>query len=180
MTADHTARQGLDWGAARAATAHCLIGCSIGEVLGLVLGQSAGLTTAATIGLSVGLAFFFGFLLAAARIRRQGLAWGRAVRIAVAAEFLSITTMELVNNAIILAVPGVLAAGLADAFFWASLAVALAVAFVVTLPVNAWLISRGRGHALSDHHGRPVRAEDAPQPTAGEPTVAHAHHPQAD
>ena len=152
MTALDAPPARLDWAAARAATVHCLVGCSIGEVLGLVIGQSAGWGKAATIALSVGLAFVFGILLATLRIRRGGLGWGRAVRIAVAAEFLSITTMEVVNNAIVLGVPGALDAGLADPLFWGSLAVALAVAFVVTLPVNAWLISRGRGHALSGHH----------------------------
>jgi hypothetical protein len=152
MTTRESARPRLDWAAARAATVHCLVGCSIGEVLGLVIGQSAGFGKPATIALSVGLAFFFGFLLATTRIRRHGLTWARAARIAVAAEFLSISTMEVVNNGIILAVPGALDAGLGDLLFWGSLAVALAVAFLVTLPVNAWLISRGRGHALSGHH----------------------------
>jgi hypothetical protein len=141
-----------DWAAARAATVHCLVGCSIGEVLGLAVGQAAGLGKPATVALAVGLAFFSGILLATVRIRRGGLPWARALRVAVAAEFLSITTMEVVNNLIVVAVPGALDAGLADPLFWGSLAVALAVAFVVTLPVNAWLIARGRGHALDPSH----------------------------
>jgi hypothetical protein len=143
---------GWDWTAARSATVHCLIGCSIGEVLGMVIGQSAGWGNLPTIALSVALAFVFGILLATIRITRLGLTGRQAVRIAAAAEFLSISTMELVDNAVLLALPGVLAAGLGTVTFWAAMAFALAVAFVVTVPVNAWLIARGRGHAVVPHH----------------------------
>ncbi|NYJ03268.1 putative flippase GtrA [Nocardioides thalensis] len=149
----------LDWRAAAAATVHCLVGCSIGEVLGMVLGEAWGLADAATIALSVGLAFVFGLLLAALRIRRHGLSWGSAARIAVASEFLSISTMEVVSNVLLVLVPGALTTGLDDPAFWLSLGIAMAVAFVVTLPVNAWLIARGRGHAaVGAHHGAPEAA----------------------
>ena len=142
----------LDWAAARSATAHCLVGCAIGEVTGMSIGQAAGWHPASTIALSVGLAFFFGILLATVRIARLGLGWSRALRVAVPAEFLSISVMELVDNVVLVLVPGALHAGPATAFFWGAMAFALAVAFVVTLPVNAWLIARGRGHALVHQH----------------------------
>lgn len=153
--------QPWDWPSARSATLHCLIGCSIGEVLGLAVGTALGWCAVATIALAVALAFAFGILLAAIRLARLGVGGRRAVRIAVAAEFLSITTMEVVDNAVLLAIPGTLDKGLASASFWASLAFALGVAFVVTLPVNAWLISRGRGHARV--HAGPTHL----QPTHG-------------
>lgn len=128
----------------------------------MVVGKSAGWSDAATIGLSVGLAFLFGILLATIRIARLGLSGPQAVRIAVAAEVLSISTMELVDNAVLLAIPGALDEGLTSPTFWAAMAFALGVAFVVTVPVNAWLISRGRGHARVPHqHPSHARAEDS-------------------
>jgi hypothetical protein len=126
------------------ATLHCLTGCAIGEILGMVLASAFGWGGAASIAVSVVLAFFFGYLLTYLSVR--------SIRIAFASDTLSSATMEIVDNAFILVVPGALAAGLGDALFWWSLLVSLAIAFVVTVPVNAWLIAHGRGHAHAHHH----------------------------
>jgi hypothetical protein len=135
------------------ATVHCLTGCAIGEVLGMVLATWLGLGNAASIALSTVLAFVFGYGLT---IRSLLPVAGprRAARLALASDTVSIASMEVVDNLFILAVPGALAATLSDALFWWSLAVSLAFAFVVTVPVNRWLISRGKGHAVvhSLHH----------------------------
>jgi len=130
------------------ATLHCLTGCAIGEVLGMVIGTALGWGDVATIVLAIVLAFFFGYLLTFLPVRRAGLSFGAAVKVALAADTVSILVMEIVDNAIILAVPGAMDAGLSDPLFWGSLAAALAVAFVVTVPVNRAMIGRGRGHAV--------------------------------
>ena len=133
------------------ATLHCLTGCAIGEVLGMVIGTALGWGDWPTIGLAVVLAFFFGYLLTFGPVLRSGLSFGAAVKVALAADTVSILVMEIVDNAVMLAVPGAMEAGLGNLLFWGSLAFALAVAFVVTVPVNRWLIGRGRGHAVA--HG---------------------------
>ncbi len=136
------------------ATAHCLTGCAIGEVLGMVIGTALGWSDWPTIGLAVVLAFFFGYSLTMLPLLRAGLTLAAAIPVALAADTLSIAVMEVVDNAIMLAVPGAMEAGLANALFWGSLAFALAVAFVAAFPVNRWLITRGRGHAaVHAHHG---------------------------
>jgi Domain of unknown function (DUF4396) len=134
------------------ATLHCLTGCAIGEVLGMILATWWGWSDAPSIALAVLLAFFFGYLLTVGPVMRSGVALGQAVKIALAADTLSIATMELVDNGVLLVVPGAMEAGLADVLFWSSLAFSLAVAFVVTVPVNRWLIGRGRGHAVAHAH----------------------------
>jgi hypothetical protein len=136
------------------ATRHCLIGCGIGEVLGMAIGTAFGLSNFVTIVLAIILAFAFGYGLTLVPLLGAGMAFLRASGITVAAETLSIATMEIVDNAIVLAIPGAMDAGLADPLFWAALAVALAVAFVAAFPVNRWLIARGMGHALvhGTHH----------------------------
>ena len=136
------------WRTAISATLHCLTGCAIGEVLGMVLATWWGWGDVASIALAVVLAFFFGYLLTFAGVRRAGLDVRTAVRTALAADTVSILVMEVVDNAILLVVPGAMAAGLASGLFWGALAVALAVAFVVTVPVNKWMIGRGKGHAV--------------------------------
>jgi Domain of unknown function (DUF4396) len=136
------------------ATAHCLTGCAIGEVLGLVIGTALGWATMPTIVLAVVLAFVFGYTLTIIPVLRSGLALGAAIGVAFAADTLSITVMEIVDNLIILVIPGAMDAGLASWVFWASLAFALAVAFVVTVPVNRWLIGRGKGHAVVHRYHR--------------------------
>lgn len=136
------------------ATLHCLTGCAIGEVLGMVIGTALGWGDWSTIALAVVLAFFFGYLLTITPVMRAGVPFRQAVKVALAADTVSILVMEIVDNAIMLWIPGAMEAGLASYVFWASLAVALAVAFVLTVPVNRWLIGRGRGHAVMHeyHH----------------------------
>ena len=136
------------WRTAASATLHCLTGCAIGEVLGMVLGTWWGWGTWSTVALAVVLAFFFGYLLTVTSVLRAGLSMAAAVKVALAADTLSITVMEIVDNAVMVGVPGAMHAGLANWLFWGALAAAFAVAFVVTLPVNRWLIARGRGHAV--------------------------------
>jgi hypothetical protein len=136
------------------ATRHCLTGCAIGEVLGLVIGTVMGLGTEVTILLAVVLAFFFGYALTLIPLLQAGTAMGSALGITLAADTISISVMEVVDNAVILVIPGAMEAGLASLLFWGSLALSLAVAFVVAYPVNRWLIARGRGHAVAmRHHG---------------------------
>lgn len=138
------------------ATNHCLTGCGIGEVLGLVLATWWGWSDVPSIALAIVLAFFFGYLLTLVPLLRAGTALGVAVGIALVADTLSITTMEIVDNAIIVLWPGAMDAGLGDALFWGSLAIALAVAWGPTFLVNRALIARGKGHArahAADGHG---------------------------
>ncbi len=136
------------------ATAHCLTGCAIGEVLGMVIGTALGWGNVATIALAVVLAFFFGYSLTMVPLLRSGLALATVLPLAFASDTLSITIMEIVDNAVMLVVPGAMEAGLTSPLFWGSLAVALAVAFVAAFPVNRWLIARGRGHAVvHQYHG---------------------------
>ncbi len=130
------------------ATTHCLIGCGIGEVLGVVIGTALGWSTAATIALAIGLAFIFGYSLTIWPLLASGMALRAALGLALVADTASITVMEIVDNAILLLIPGAMDAPLSSWLFWGSLAVALAVAWVVTFPVNRWLIARGRGHAV--------------------------------
>ena len=136
------------WRSAVQATLHCLTGCAIGEVLGMVLATAFGFGNAASIALAVVLAFFFGYALTIRPVLRAGLGFRRAAGVALASDTVSITTMEVIDNAFILIVPGAIAAGLDDALFWWSLALSLVVAFILTVPVNRWLIARGRGHAV--------------------------------
>ena len=137
------------------ATLHCLTGCSIGEVLGVVIGSAFGWGNVATIALAIVLAFFFGYALTMLPLLRSGMALGAVLPLAFASDTLSITVMEIVDNLIIVVIPGAMDAGLGSLLFWGSLAFALAVAFVAAFPVNRYLISRGKGHAVvHDHHGR--------------------------
>ena len=135
------------------ATLHCLTGCAIGEVLGMVIGTGLGWGNAATIALAVVLAFIFGFALTLLPLL-EVMGFGSALKLALAADTASITVMEIVDNAIMLAIPGAMAAGLDTALFWGSLAFALAVAALAAFPVNRWLIARGKGHAVvhAQHH----------------------------
>jgi len=143
----HHRNADADWRTAVSATLHCLTGCAIGEILGMVIATALGLGNAASIVLAIVLAFFFGYALTIVSLIRV-VNLGRASRLAFASDTASIATMEVVDNLFILAVPGALAAGLTDALFWWSLVVSLAVAFVVTVPINRWLIARGKGHAV--------------------------------
>jgi len=136
------------------ATVHCLTGCAIGEVLGMVIGTALDWGNGATIALSVVLAFFFGYALTMRPLLRSGLATGVALRLALASDTVSITIMEIVDNAIMLIIPGAMSAGLGSALFWGSLAFALVVAGAAAFPANRWLIGRGLGHAvIHRYHG---------------------------
>jgi hypothetical protein len=138
----------VSWAVAAQATLHCLTGCAIGEVLGMVIGTALGWSAGATVVLAVALAFVFGYALTMRGVLRAGVGVRTALKIALAADTVSIAIMEIIDNAVILSVPGAMEAGLASVLFWASLAFALAVAFVLTTPINRWLISRGKGHAV--------------------------------
>ena len=136
------------------ATLHCLTGCAIGEILGMVIGTALGWSNVQTLVLAIALAFVFGYSFTIGPVMRSGLSLRAAIPIALAADTLSIAVMEIVDNAILLAVPGAMDADLDSWLFWGALALALAVAFVVTVPVNRLLISRGKGHAVVHaHHG---------------------------
>lgn len=134
------------------ATLHCLTGCAIGEVLGIVIGTALGWSTVATIALAIVLAFFFGYGLTMLPLLRSGIALGAALPLAFASDTLSITVMEIVDNFIIVVIPGAMDAELSSLLFWGSLAFALAVAFVAAFPVNRYLISSGKGHAVVHKH----------------------------
>jgi hypothetical protein len=142
----------VTWVAAATATLHCLTGCAIGEVLGMVIGTATGIGNTATVVLSIALAFVFGYALTMRGVLASGVGFRQALRVALAADTVSIAVMEVVDNGVIVAVPGAMDAGLADALFWGSLLFSLIVAFVVTTPVNRWMISRGRGHAVVHAH----------------------------
>jgi hypothetical protein len=137
---------------AASATTHCLTGCAIGEVLGVMIGTALGWGNLETIVLAIVLAFVFGYSFTSWPLLRSGMTLAAVVPIALASDTFSITVMEIVDNAIILVIPGAMEAGLDDSLFWGSLALALAIAWVAAFPVNRWLISRGRGHAVVHAH----------------------------
>jgi hypothetical protein len=145
-------------GVATSATLHCLTGCAIGEIAGMALGTALGFSDFQTIVLAVALAFVFGYTLTSLPLLRAGMALGAVIPIALASDTFSIAVMEVVDNAIMLVVPGAMESGLGDILFWGALSFALAVAFVVALPVNRWLIARGKGHVAvhkTGIHGGP-------------------------
>jgi hypothetical protein len=170
---DHAGPTSLNGLAARATT-HCLTGCAIGEVLGLVIGTALGLATLATLAIAIALAFVFGYALTMRPLVGAGMAFAEATKLALAADTLSITVMEITDNAILLVIPGAMDAGLADPLFWGSLAVALGIAWLVAFPVNRWLIARGRGHAVV--HGAHDPADTGGQGTGHGP----GHDPASD
>lgn len=137
------------------ATAHCLTGCAIGEVLGMVIGTYAGWPNLGTVALSVFLAFVFGYALTLKPLLKAGLSFSAAMGLAFASDTLSIATMEVVDNAVMLVIPGAMDAGIQTPLFWGSLALSLGLAFVAAVPVNRWLLSQGKGHAVVHqyHHG---------------------------
>jgi hypothetical protein len=137
------------------ATLHCLTGCAIGEVLGMAIGTALGFSDLGTVALAVVLAFFFGYALTSLPLLRSGMALAAVVPIALASDTFSIATMEVVDNLIMLVVPGAMDAGLGDPLFWGALASALVIAGLAAYPVNRWLIARGKGHAVL--HGADAR-----------------------
>lgn len=152
---EHHHEETDNWPMAVSATAHCLIGCAIGEILGMILGTALGLDAHLKIALAIGLAFLFGYTLTSIPLFRAGLPTKQVIRIALATDTVSILSMEIIDNLLMLLIPGAMAAGLGDPLFWGSLAFALSIAAVLTVPVNHWLIERNRGHmALHEtgHH----------------------------
>ncbi|MFD8792684.1 DUF4396 domain-containing protein [Streptomyces vinaceus] len=141
-------RGGASWAMAARATLHCLTGCAVGEVLGMVIGTALGWGNVPTMILAIALAFFFGYALTLRGILAAGVDLRTAVRVALAADTLSIAVMELIDNGVIALWPGAMDAHLSEALFWIALAISLALAFVVTTPVNKWMIGRGKGHAV--------------------------------
>ncbi|MFE3584559.1 DUF4396 domain-containing protein [Streptomyces vinaceus] len=139
---------GASWAMAARATLHCLTGCAVGEVLGMVIGTALGWGNLPTMILAIILAFFFGYALTLRGILAAGVDLRTAVRVALAADTLSIAVMELIDNGVIALWPGAMDAHLSEALFWIALAISLALAFVVTTPVNKWMIGRGKGHAV--------------------------------
>jgi uncharacterized protein DUF4396 len=153
------------------ATLHCLTGCALGEIAGMAIGTGFGLANGTTVILSIALAFLFGYTLTSLPLLRAGLPPRRVIRLAFASDTLSIATMEVVDNLIMVAVPGAMMAGLGDLLFWGSLSFSLAVAGAIAVPVNRWLIGRGRGHAVIHetgiHGGVPPRLVGAIAVTLG-------------
>ena len=147
---DHATTGGINAMAA-SATLHCLTGCAIGEIAGLMIGTAAGLANGWTIALSVSLAFFFGYTLSTLPLVKAGLSVGAALTVVLAADTLSIATMEVVDNLVMAVIPGAMDAGLVNVVFWVGMMIALTAAFFAAYPVNRYLLQRGRGHALT--HG---------------------------
>jgi len=144
------------------ATLHCLTGCAIGEVAGLIIGTAAGLSNAVTIVLSIALAFVFGFSLSSLPLLKAGLGVGAALSVVVAADTLSIATMEVVDNLVMAVLPGAMNAGLVNVVFWVGMMISLTVAFFAAYPVNRYLLQRGKGHALTHgYHGAPAVSSGA-------------------
>ena len=138
----------VSWSMAAQATLHCLTGCAIGEVLGMIIGTALGWGNLPTMILAIALAFFFGYALTLRGILKAGVDFATAFKVALAADTLSITVMEIIDNGVIALWPGAMDAHLSDALFWIVLAISLGVAFVLTTPVNKWMIGRGKGHAV--------------------------------
>jgi hypothetical protein len=149
----HDMQQGTTKLAIRA-TLHCLTGCAIGEVAGLVIGTAIGLSNAANIALAIILSFIFGYSLSLLPVVRAGVTFKKALLLVLIADTLSIATMELVDNTVMAAVPNAMNAGLTDTLYWTTMAISLVAAFVAAVPVNRWLLQRGRGHAVTHqyHH----------------------------
>ncbi|MER7762269.1 DUF4396 domain-containing protein [Streptomyces sp. NPDC097619] len=148
----HGPGAGTGWATAAKATLHCLTGCAIGEILGMVIGTALMWGNVATMALAIALAFLFGYSFTLLAVRRAGLGFRNAVKVALAADTISIAVMELVDNGIIALVPGAMDAHLSDGLFWGALLGGFAMAFLVTTPVNKWLIGRGKGHAVVHAH----------------------------
>ncbi|MFI6597727.1 DUF4396 domain-containing protein [Nonomuraea sp. NPDC050536] len=130
------------------ATLHCLTGCAIGEILGMVIGTAFGWSNLPTVILAIVLAFVSGYALTMRGVLKAGLTFGQALRVALAADTVSIIVMEIVDNGVMVVVPGAMNAGLGQLLFWLSLAFSLVIAFLVTTPINKWIIGKGKGHAV--------------------------------
>ncbi len=176
--ATHATPQPLLNQTAFSATVHCLTGCAIGEVLGMIIGTSLGWGNWSTVALSVALAFVFGYSLTLLPLLRASLALNMALGLAFASDTLSITVMEIIDNAIMLVIPGAMEAGLSSPLFWGSMALSLLLAGMAAFPLNRWLIARGRGHAVvHKHHGHHApEATSKKEIPAGQHASHHTHH----
>ena len=143
---------------AASATLHCLTGCAIGEILGLMIGTALGLTAGVTVVLAVALAFVFGYTLSTLPLLQGGLGFFAALQLVLAADTLSIATMEVVDNLVMMVIPGAMDAGLVNPLFWVSMTLALAAAFAAAFPVNRHLLGKGKGHALTHAHHHDSRS----------------------
>ena len=146
--AHHGGAHGASWGMATKATLHCLTGCAIGEILGMVIGTALMWGNVPTMVLAITLAFLFGYSFTLFALLRAGLDFKTAIKVALAADTVSIAVMEFVDNGIIALTPGAMDAHLSDGLFWSALLGGFAVAFLITTPVNKWMIGRGKGHAV--------------------------------
>lgn len=172
----HTPNSNLNSMAA-SATLHCLTGCAIGEIAGLMIGTALGLSTGVTIALAVGLAFFFGYMLSTLPLLKAGLGFFAALSVVFAADTLSIATMEVVDNAVMAAIPGAMNAGLVNPLFWLSMMLALTVAYVAAFPVNRYLLTKGKGHALvHEYHHAGAHDDHAAHDHKHHDRAEHAHH----
>jgi hypothetical protein len=133
---------------ALSATFHCLTGCVIGEVVGMAIGTAFGWSNLGTIAIAVGLAYVFGFTLTAMPLVKAGLAAGVVISTALAADTVSITIMEIIDNTFVALVPGAMDAGMGDLLLWASIAGGFVIAFPFAWFANRYMIVRGTGHAL--------------------------------
>ncbi|OQR58886.1 hypothetical protein B6E66_37145 [Streptomyces maremycinicus] len=140
---------GASWATATRATLHCLTGCAVGEILGMVIGTALGWGNVPTMVVAIVLAFLFGYSFTLFALRRAGLSLRAAIKVALAADTVSIAVMELVDNAVVALTPGAMEAQLSDGLFWAALLGGFVIAFLITTPVNKWMIGRGRGHAVA-------------------------------
>lgn len=152
QAAHHGGHAGASWGTAAKATLHCLTGCAIGEILGMVIGTALLWGNVPTMVLAIGLAFLFGYSFTLFAVLRAGLDLRAAIKVALAADTVSIAVMEFVDNAIIALTPGAMDAHLSDGLFWSALLGGFGVAFLITTPVNKWMIGRGKGHAVVHAH----------------------------
>jgi Domain of unknown function (DUF4396) len=149
---DHHDMGGSTNSMALSATLHCLTGCAIGEIAGLMIGTALGLSNVSTIALAVGLAFLFGYSLSTLPLLKAGLTLGTAISVVLAADTLSILTMEIVDNLVMAVIPGAMNAGLVNVVFWVGMLIALTAAFFAAYPVNRYLLQRGKGHALTHQY----------------------------
>lgn len=163
---------------ALSATIHCLTGCAIGEIIGMMLGSTLGWGNLATVAVSVALAFVFGYSLTLIPLLRGGIVLKSALGLAFASDTLSITVMEIVDNAIMLVIPGAMDAALTSLLFWGTMVASLILAGIVAFPINRWLIMRGRGHAVVHAHRHQERSPEVVQPEARTDSVSlrHSHH----
>lgn len=160
------------------ATVHCLTGCAIGEILGMVIGASLGWGNWSTIALSVALAFVFGYAFTLLPLLRANFAFSAALGLAFASDTISITVMEIIDNALMMTIPGAMEAGIASGLFWGSMTLSLVLAGAAAFPINRWLIARGKGHAVvHQHHAAHARsASFRPEPHTPSHAAHHAHH----